>query len=62
MNRVKLAEEVIENVSKGAKNLRPDDIHIQAYYTASYFPLMVDCLASIADSLEKIADKEEKND
>lgn len=60
MNRVKLAEEVIENVSKGAKNLRPDDI--QAYYTASYFPLMVDCLASIADSLEKIANKEAENE
>lgn len=58
MNRVKLAEEVIKNASKGAKNLRPDDV--QAYYIASYFPLMVDCLASIADSLEKITDKEDK--
>ena len=57
MNRVKLAEGVIKNVSDHAKDISPDNM--QAYYLASYLPIMVDCLASIADSLEKIASKDD---
>lgn len=57
MNRVKLVEDVIKNINGRVENIRLDDI--QAYYIASYLPIMVDCLASIADSLEKIADKKE---
>lgn len=53
MNRVKLAEDVITNVTEHVKDIRPDDL--QTYYIAAYLPIMVDCLASIADSLEKIA-------
>lgn len=59
MNRVKLAEDTIKNVTDHVKDIRrPDDL--QAYCIASYLPIMVDCLASIADSLEKIANKEEE--
>lgn len=57
MNRVKLAEGVIKNVSDHAKDISPDNM--RAYYLASYLPIMVDCLASIADSLEKIAGKDD---
>lgn len=53
MNRVKLAEDTIKNVTDHVKDIRPDDL--QTYYIAAYLPIMVDCLASIADSLEKIA-------
>ena len=55
MNRVKLAEDTIKNVTDHVKDVRPDDL--QAYYIAAYLPIMVDCLASIADSLEKIVGK-----
>lgn len=60
MNRVKLAEDTIKNVTDHVKDIRPDDL--QAYYIAAYLPIMVDCLASIADSLEKIANKEAENE
>lgn len=55
MNRVKLSEDTIKNVTEHVKDIRPDDL--QTYYIAAYLPIMVDCLASIADSLEKIAGK-----
>lgn len=57
MNRVKLAEDTIKNVTEHVKDIRPDDL--QTYYIAAYLPIMVDCLASIADSLEKIASKDD---
>lgn len=57
MNRVKLAEDTIKNVTEHVKNIRSDDL--QTYYIAAYLPIMVDCLASIADSLEKIAGKDD---
>ena len=50
MNRVKLAEDTIKNVTDHVKDIRPDDL--QAYYIAAYLPIMVDCLASIADRLQ----------
>ena len=58
MNRVELAEYVIKNATEHVKDIRHDDL--QTYYIAAYLPIMVDCLASIADSLEKIANKEDK--
>ena len=58
MNRVEIVEGVIKNVSDHVKDISPHNM--QAYYLASYLPIMVDCLASIADSLEKIANKEDK--
>ncbi|WP_177223746.1 hypothetical protein [Butyrivibrio sp. INlla21] len=52
-----MAEEVTKSVINHAKDVRPDDL--QAYYIISYLPMVVDCLASIADSLEKIASEKE---
>lgn len=60
MTREKFVEEIIEKVSEGAKDMRPDDL--QSYYICSYLSIMTSCLASIADSLEKIANKEAENE
>lgn len=57
MSREKFVEEIIKKVSEGAKDMRPDVL--QSYYICSYLSIMVSCLASIADSLEKIANKED---
>ena len=53
MPREKCVEEIIKKVTEGAKDIRPDDMQ-------SYLSIMTSCLASIADSLEKIANKENK--
>ena len=59
--RVTLNEEVTEQVmSNVALQLVTTD-EMLAYYLASYLPIMSDCLASIADSLEILTkDLEEK--
>lgn len=62
--RVKLNEEVAEQVLDNAKclpGLSADKL--LAFYFASYLPIMSDCLASIADSLEILTkDLEEKEE
>ena len=62
--RVKLNEEVTEQVIDGATRVPADKL--SAYYLASYLPIMSDCLASIADSLEiltkDLEEKENDND
>ena len=60
--RVKLNEEVTEQVMARVPQI-PDD-KVLAFYFGSYLPIMSDCLASIADSLEiltkELEDKEMK--
>ena len=62
--RVKLNEEVTKQVMDRAT--RVPSVQLLDYYLASYLPIMSDCLASIADSLEiltkEIEDKETKNE
>lgn len=62
--RVKLNEEISEQVIDSAARLPADKI--QPLYLASYLPIISDCLASIADSLEiltkDLEEKENKND
>ncbi len=62
--RVKLNEEVTEQVIDSATRLSADKL--LAFYFASYLPIMSDCLASIADSLEiltkDLEEKENNND
>ncbi len=48
--RVKLNEEMTKQVIDRATYIPSDKI--LAFYFASYLPIMSDCLASIADSLE----------
>ncbi len=57
MPREQCVEELIKKVSEGAKDIKPEDM--QSYYICAYLPMMVSCLASIADSLEKIASKDD---
>ena len=57
MSKVDLVEDTVKNVTDHIKNVRPDDA--QTYYLCAYLPVMAYCLASITDSLEKIASKEE---
>ena len=56
-NRVELTEKVIESIINSTENMRP--VEAQAYYIVTCLPIITDCLASIADSLEKIAGGEE---
>jgi hypothetical protein len=59
--RVLLNEKVTEEVIESAANISADKL--QAFYFASYLPLITDCLASIADSLEILTkDLEEKEE
>ena len=59
--RVKLNEEITDQVIDSATRLSADKL--LAFYFASYLPIMSDCLASIADSLEILTkDLEEKDD
>lgn len=48
--RVELNEEVTKQIINSATNISSDKL--LAFYFASYVPLISDCLASIADSLE----------
>ena len=59
---VKLNEEVTKKVLDSAKCISAlSSDKMLAFYLASYLPLMSDCLASIADSLEILSkDLEEK--
>lgn len=57
MSKVDLVEDTVKNVTNHIENVRPDDA--QTYYLCAYLPVMAYCLASIADSLEKIADKDD---
>lgn len=58
MPREQCVEELIKKVSESVKGIRPDDA--QSSYICVYLPMITSYLASIADSLEKIANKEEK--
>lgn len=58
--RVQLNEEVTEQVMSNATRFSATD-KLLDFYLASYLPIMTDCLASIADSLEILTkDLEEK--
>lgn len=57
MSKVDIVEDTIKNVTDHIENVRPDDL--QTFYVSSYLPVMAYCLASIADSLEKIASKDD---
>ena len=60
--RVKLNEELTEQVIDGAQRFSGTD-KLLPFYLASYLPVIADCLASIADSLEILTkDLEEKED
>ena len=59
--RVKLNDHVTEEVINNATKVSADKL--LAFYFASYLPIMSDCLASIADSLEILTkDLEEKEE
>ncbi len=58
--RVKLNEEVTEQVIDNATKISADKL--SAFYLASYLPIMSDCLASIADSLEILTKDLEENE
>lgn len=65
MNRTELVASLTEQVSNNVEKIAISDSKIEAYYVASYLPVIADCLASIADSLEiltKETEKENKND
>lgn len=57
--RVELNDEVTRQLIKNVDHISEDKL--LAFYFASYLPIMSDCLASIADSLEILTkDLEEK--
>ena len=59
--RVKLNEEITEQVIDSARCVSADKL--SALYLASYLPIISDCLASIADSLEILTkDLEDEED
>lgn len=61
--RVELNEEVTKRVIGSYGDIPADDL--LPFYFASYLPIMSDCLASIADSLEiltkELEEKENKD-
>lgn len=61
--RVTLNEDITKQIIDKAKGSYIPSDHLLDYYLASYLPMMSDCLASIADSLEILTkDLEEKED
>lgn len=57
MNRTELVASLTEQVSGNLEKIAITDSKIEAYYVASYLPVIADCLASIADSLEILSQR-----
>lgn len=56
--RVELNEEVTKQIIDLAPRISSED-RLLAFYLVSYLPIMSDCLASIADSLEILTKEKE---
>ena len=63
MKRTELVASLTEQVTDNVEKMATSDSKIEAFYLASYLPVIADCLASIADSLEILTkDLEEKEE
>lgn len=58
MKRTELVASLTEQVSANVEKIAIPDSKLEAFYVASYLPVIADSLASIADSLEILSKRE----